>query len=322
MCWMEAISAGSSGILPVIKSQHGTVIPATEDVRMPRQGGVEHHQIQKRIISVEDLYDYPYVEVPIDDPIQAQITSQSQSALLEHMNQTKKAAQACSKSPMASSTTVTAARIGRFVPGKQAALPPPIPHQGIGATVSQDKDSHEDLDAIDIYDMEPSDLPLQLYKGPQRNEPKELSAFAEHLSNMNPSEGLLWMLNQMQKLVEKFVGEYESSTVESPTMSNTCTRKLLSAQQINEVQMEASTLTPPVPPRAHSLFTVQKTYQEESSVSISCRSNMAYSGNKASPPITNNTLEEETSLYIHLPVAHDHPPTVIRSEPDSTGKLY
>ena len=183
---------------------------------------------------------------------------------------------------------------------------------GHGGTmmISQDKDLHAinddatantDSEITKIYESVRQSIPPLPVKDPQRIEPNELLALSDHLSSINPREGLLWLLDQMHNLVVKFVGEYESSTVESPLLS----KPQLSAQ---EIKMETPMLAPPVPPRDRSLRPVQKAYEEKTSVSISCRSNMAYSENKAPLPTASNTPQKEghiglTLLQCHLPVA-------------------
>ena len=122
-------------------------------------------------------------------------------------------------------------------------------------TVSDNDEPYDVIDAtastepIEEYmDMSEENPPLQA-KSPQRSVTvhKELSALAEtsneDLSSMNPNEAQLWMLNQMQKLVEKFA---DISTIVEPLPNKQGNAKL---QEIDDdIQMEP----PPLPTQTHS----------------------------------------------------------------------
>jgi hypothetical protein len=99
-----------------------------------------------------------------------------------------------------------------------------------------DKGAYDDVDAttglgIEEYEgVSQQNLPQQA-KGPERSVtvPRKLSALAEisvdDLSGMNPNEAQLWMLNQMQKLVEKFAGVYEATVITKEAKNNCYLRR-------------------------------------------------------------------------------------------------
>lgn len=277
---MKAISS-SPGLLAYTANEspgpYQTVTPDTE-VEMSSHSGTSRHEhlgIQEGTI-LEHHYDYP--NTPVES--QAQITSESQAVA---MNQK-------------SSADVT-------------------------STASQDKDSYSDIKLLDAttgretaddheYEDMSRSIPATQVKGPRD---KELSVLAGHLLNMNPSEAILWLLDQIhQVVVEKFVGVHESKVVES------------SIQEIeeiyDEVQITASTL--PVPPRATSTERVQTSYPRDTLSSvhelISCQSNVAYySGNKASP--SKSIPKAEKLPHYHLPAVRPPP---VRQKLDSCGNYF
>ena len=221
---MEAISAGSTGIL----LSHEIATPATEGTRMLGPPDNQHIQGSTSADS-EHPYDYPYDIVHID----SEIRTSGQNRLVAPISEGA-ATHAHSKSSSKSATVWT----GRVVSGNQTPQSPPqtsllqdLGHGGM--MISQDKDLHViNDDATANANSEITKI-YELYepvKNPQRIEPNELSALSDHLSSINPREGLLWLLDQMHDLVVKFVGEYESSrsTVESPLLS----KPQLSAQEI------------------------------------------------------------------------------------------
>ena len=338
-CWMEAISSDSSANFkptatepqyePIIQGSSTEAGEAYSYARVSRSDLHHQPQLQERK-DLKSLYDDP------DDPImtQAQIASQNRPTTklspLEYENPAKaRRARARSKSPSKAPLATTE----RVVPDNQATVPPAGPRQGVHLTVSEDKDTYDDVDAtasIDMYeDMSQSNQPLQVIKSPRRSVtvPKELSTLAEtsveNLSVMNPNEAQLWLLNQMQKLVEKFAGVYESTAigplpktaVGTPTKSNR--GELLPTQEIKEVYDEdlGEEPIPPVPPRTYSC-TVQKT--EETSTSgraISRQYKSAYVRNKV-PPSSTNTKPLAAKKSPH----HHRPP--LQPKPDSPSKLY
>lgn len=324
-CWMEAISAGSSAAFKPVapESQYEPITPVAEGemYSYPRMSRSEHHhweQEKKERKDLKSLYDDP--DAPI--MIQAQVPSQSQAIAppshLEHPSQAR-TRRARSKSPSKPPLPTTE----RVVPDSQKFTKPPANTlQSIHMTISDDKEQYDIVDAtastepIEEYvdvDVDQENPPLQ-DKSPRRSVtvPKELSALAEisveDLSNMNPNEAQLWMLNQMQKLVEKFAGVYESTAV--GPLPKSLRGKVLPAQlqDIEEVYDNVQTEPP--------------THQKEGSGSsrkISRQPKTVY----AAPSSSTNTKSlaaersprhQSAAAYIH------HPP--IRPKPGSSGKLY
>ena len=290
---MEAISAGSStAFKPAApESQYEPVSPVPEGEMYSYARTVrsqEHHQLAQERKELKSLYDDP--DAPI--MIQPHVPSQSQPTVndlppshLEHPTHYK-TRRARSKSP---STTE------RIRPDDQkAARPPASPLRNIHMKISDDKEQYDVVDAT--ASTETVEEYVEVYsppqtKGPERSitVPKELSTLAEtsveDLSNINPNEAQLWMLNQMQKLVEKFAGVYEVTVTGPLTRETKSNRgKVLPAQSEEFGVYEDAQSRPPIPPRTYSC-SVEKSYQEESSLSsrkISRQSKTVNDGNRPS----------------------------------------
>ena len=325
-CWMEAIYAGSSAIFKPATpdSQYEPVIPVPDNevYSYARVSRFEcHHQTQERK-ELKSLYDNPDAPVMIQTQVPSQsqvITKDTPPSHLEHPSQAKtrrERSKSPAKAPLAMTETL--------VPdNKNNTVPPASSPQHMYVTVPDGKEPYDVVDATastestgEYEDMNQENPPLQA-KSPRRSVtvPKELSALAEtsieDLSNMNPSEAQLWMLNQMQKLVEKFAGIYESTAVGPlPKETKSNRGKVLPAQA--EGVYENLQSLPPVPPRTYSC-SVQKTEGSISSRKISRQSKTVNAGNRPPPP----SIERSPH---HLSTTTGPPP--LRSKPDVTGKLY
>ena len=322
-CWMEAILAGSSAVFKPVtpESQYEPVTPIPDSelysyARMSRTQEHHHHTQERK--DLKSLYDDP--EAPI--MIQAQIPSHSQPIAkdtptphLEHPSQAR-ARRARSKSPSKPPLPTTE----RVVPDSQKfTRPPASPLRSIHMTISDDKEQYDLVDVaagtepIEEYvDVDEQTSPLHVQaKSPRRSVtvPKELSALAElsaeNLSSMDPNdrESQLWLLNQMQKLVEKLAGVYESTTVGPLPKSQR--GKVLPAQlqDIEEVYDNVQTEPP----------------SHQTSRKISRQPKTVY----ASPTSSTNTklLAAERSPRHQSAAAYIHRPP-IRPKPGSSGKLY
>ena len=152
---------------------------------------------------------------------------------LEHPSHPK-ARRARSKSPLTTERHATDSHKATKPPASCVYSDDKEQYDVVDATASTDPIEEYDLEC----DMEEENPPLQA-RSRRRSVtfPKELSALAEisikDLSNLNPDEAQLWMLNQMQKLVQKFAGIYESTAVGPLPKSNR--RKVLPLQNIEEV---------------------------------------------------------------------------------------
>ena len=305
---MEAIYAGSSAAFkpaaPESQYEPVTPIPEGEMYSYPRISRSErHHQAQDRK-DLKSLYEDP------DAPITIQVHAPNQSQPNAKDNPPQNARQARnkrarSKSPVnipsstrsKSPVNVPLSAIKQLVPENKtptispATSPQHVPHAEI---LSSNKGAYDDVDAtaglgVEEYeDMNQQNPPLQP-KTPERSVtvPRELSALAEisvdDLSGMDPNEAQLWMLNQMQKLVEKFAGVYGATVVGPLTKEIKSNRGKLLPAQTEDVYEDAQS-TPPVPSRAYS-YSVEKTYQEESDLStrkISRQSKSVNVGTKSS----------------------------------------
>ena len=307
-CWMEAISADSSAAFkpeaPESQYEPVTPIPEGEMYSYARMSRSErYHQAQERK-DLKSLYEDP------DAPITIQVQAPNQSQPNAKGNPPQNARQARnerarSKSPVniPSSThskspiNVPSSAIKQLVPENKTPTISPatssqhVPHAEI---LSGDKGTYDDVDAtaglgVEEYEDMSQQNPSLQAKTPERSVtvPKELSALAEisvdDLSGMNPNEAQLWMLNQMQKLVEKFAGVYGATAVGPLTKEIKSNRGKLLPAQTEDVYEDAQS-TPPVPPRTYS-YSVEKTYQEESDLStrkISRQSKSVNVGTKSS----------------------------------------
>ena len=315
---MEAISAGSSAAFKPVTPDHEsnqyepvTPMPESEVYSYARMSRSErHHQTQSQVIERKDLkslYDDP--DAPIT--IQAQVPQPSDKfpPHLEHPSRAK-ARRARSKSP---SKPITE----RVMPDNQATVPPASPLQHVHLTIFNDKESYDAVDAtagiepieeyVDMSELE-ENTPLQA-KSPQKSVtvPKELSALAEtsveDLSNMNPDEAQLWMLNQMQKLVENFAGIYESTAVGPLPKSKR--GKVLPAQ-LQDIEEVYDNEQPELP--AH---------QSTSGRKISRQPKTVYTAPSSTStkllPAERSPRHQPAAAYIHRPP--------IKTKPGLSGKL-
>ena len=277
-CWMEAIHAGSSAAFkpaaPESQYEPVTPIPEGEMYSYARMSRSErHHQAQERK-DLKSLYEDPDAPITIQVHAPNQSQPDAKGKPPQNIRQAKNK-RAHSKSPV----NVPSSAIKQLVPENKtptispATSPQHVPHAEI---LSGDKGTYDDVDAtaglgVEEYeDMSQQNPPLQP-KTPERSVtvPRELSALAEisvdDLSGMNPNEAQLWMLNQMQKLVEKFAGVYGATVVGPLTKEIKSNRGKLLPAQTEDIYEDAQS-TPPIPPRTYSCL-VEKTHQEESYLS-------------------------------------------------------
>ena len=320
---MEAISVGSSAafkpVAPEVNQYEPvTPIPESETYSYPRVSRSERHlQTQSQVLDIKSLYDDPDASFTIQAQLPSQNQTKDKSPTHSAHPSRAKARRTRSKSPSKPPTE-------RVVPVNQTTVPPASPFQRVHLTVSDDKEPYDVVDATASTDSEPieeyvdmdEENPPQQAKSPRRSVtvPKELSALAEtsieDLPNMNPSEAQLWMLNQMQKLVEKFAGIYETTAV--GPLPKSMRGKVLPAQlqDIKEIYDNVQT----EPPTTQHM-------QNEGSASgrkISRQPKTVY----GAPPFSTNTklLAAERSPRHQSAAAYIHrPPTKPKS--DSPGKL-
>lgn len=308
-CWMEAIYTGSSAAFkpaaPESQYEPVTPIPEGEMYSYPRMSRSErYHQAQERK-DLKSLYEDPDapITIQVHTPNQSQSNAKGNPPQNTHQAKNKRAR---SKSP-AKAPLSAIKQLGpesRMPTVSPATSPQHVPHT---ETVSGDKGTYDDVDAtaglgVEEYEiMNQQNPPLQA-KAPERSVtvPRELSALAEisvdDLSGMNPNQAQLWMLNQMQKLVEKFAGVYEASVVGPLTKETKSNRGKLLPAQTEDVYEDAQS-TPPVPPRTYSC-SVEKTHQEESYLSTRKIGRQSKTVNEGSKPST------ERSPHHHSKVAY------------------
>lgn len=309
---MEAISTGSStafkSAAPGSAQYYEPVTPIPEGerysyARMSRSD--LHHQAQDAGKDQRSFYDDPD-NTPI--VIQAEpIAKHAPISHLEHPGQAK-ARRARSKSP--SKLSVPAAEsVGS---DNQGTVFLANPHH----TVMTNKDQYDLVDATASTEPVHAEyvnvnqlniMPSQIKKSV--TVPKGLSTLAE-LSiedppSMDPGEAQLWLLNQMQKLVEKFAGIYESTSV-GPLPENIHGKaQLREIEEIyDEVQDEPS--APPIPPRTYSC-------------SIQAASESAVSGKASKTFRHSKSIPSASPTDIKLERSPQRPP--VRPKPDSQGML-
>lgn len=339
---MEALSAGSSAVFkaaPAQESQYQPLLPVApvsvdEMHSYTRISRSEHHyHAHDARKELKSLYEDPDSPIIVHAQIPSQlgqpaVTKDKSLSYLERPTSPVKIRCARSRSP----AKVQSATAESVMPGNQATVSPShSPLQGVNMTISDDKESYNVVDAmagiesIDAYeDMTQSNPLLQAgAKSPRRSitVPMELSKLAEmsaeNLSIMNPNEAQLWLLNQMQKLVEKFAGAYHESTA-AGYLPKSNKGKLLPAQE-GEETYEDATSVPPIPPRTYSC-TVQKTqYQMEESdasgrkISRQSKSVRHVDAGTKSPAATGKSPYHQAKA-----VHHDQP--LLKPQPPSSSK--
>ena len=316
---MEAISAGSSAAFkptaPESQYEPVTPIPEGEMYSYARTARSQErtHQVQERK-ELKSLYDDPDAPVTIQALIPGQNQPTARDTPTSHLEQPShpKARRARSKSP---STTE------RYVPDSQKATK--FPASRVYMTISDDKEQYDVVDAtastdpiIEEYvdvDMESEveqENPSFQARSPRRSVtfPSELSALAEisieDLSNLDPDEAQLWMLNQMQKLVQNFAGIYESTAVGPLPKSNR--GKVLPLQDVKEV---------------YNNVQLEQPHQKESptaSRKITRQTKTAYVASTSST--SSKLLAAERSPRHQSAAAYIHRPQ-IKPKPVSSGNL-
>ena len=215
-CWMEAIEPGSSAsVKPARLGSYEDVSPSTDQEDSDAYSYVQVQHVRKDPpLQAPPIYDEPYTKEAQTVYQGNKIPSIPISTASEHENSNKLPA---AKDPSKEASYKRLIQMSEVSGG-----------QDMSKTFKIQDDDEDDDDDIEIYDdvcpeelFDYEDLSTEVSSPPPRSStvPKHLEATSEisleHLNKLDPKEAQLWMLIQMQKVIQKMEDVYDTPQISS-----------------------------------------------------------------------------------------------------------